>query len=67
MSEEATELIASLKETIRAQANEMESLQAQLAQMSKEREEEVGQRSTLFEAEADRAHSASRTGRRLRV
>lgn len=40
MSEEATELIASLKENIRAQAGEMESLQAKLAQMSKEREEE---------------------------
>ncbi|KAG9090681.1 hypothetical protein FS749_000356 [Ceratobasidium sp. UAMH 11750] len=40
MNEETTELIASLKETIRKQASEMEVLQAQLAQVNKEREEE---------------------------
>ena len=67
MSEEMTELIASLKETIRAQANEMEALQAQLAQMSKEREEEVGQRCTLLEPRLIEKRSASRTGRKLRV
>lgn len=42
MNEETAELIRSLKETIRAQANEMESLQEQLAKMSKEREQQVG-------------------------
>ncbi|KAG8735971.1 hypothetical protein FRC10_009946 [Ceratobasidium sp. 414] len=40
MNEETTELIASLKETIRKQADEMEALQTQLTRVNKEREEE---------------------------
>lgn len=44
MSEETGELIRSLRETIRAQATEMEALQAQLGNMNTEREQEVGRR-----------------------
>lgn len=67
MSEETTELIASLKETIRAQASEMEALQAQLAQMIKEREEEVGWRYTLSRPRLTDMRSASPTEPRLRA
>jgi ribosomal 50S subunit-associated protein YjgA (DUF615 family) len=41
MNEETAELIRSLKETIRAQAGELESLTEQLGKLTKERDELV--------------------------
>jgi hypothetical protein len=53
MSEEMTELIGSLKDTIRKQASEMDALQAQLVQMNKEREEEASAFISLLDTYID--------------
>ncbi|QRW12917.1 transporter Uso1, related protein [Ceratobasidium sp. AG-Ba] len=59
MNEETSELIASLKETIRRQAAEMEGLQGQLAQITKEREEERESHNTQIASLTEKVNEAT--------